>query len=193
MIGDALVFIRNRLNAHFESGTDSQEPLENQVVFLEGEKTDSLTFKLGAVSMLLINIEEERIQRAADPYTRTAPDGTRQTVLPDIRLNLYVLFVAHYKQYEISLSRLSQVIRYLQAHRVIQHHDAPELNEEIEKLVIELVTLPFSEQNEVWNALRVPYQPSVLYRVKMLVFQHEPEVGAAGITEKRITSSQVTP
>ena len=92
---------------------------------------------------------------------------------PDIRLNLYVLFVAHYKQYEDSLKYLSLIISYFQTHRVIDQHDAPELNEKIERLVLELVTLPFSEQNEVWNALRITYHPSVLYKVKMLVFQDE--------------------
>jgi hypothetical protein len=32
-----------------------------------------------------------------------APDGTRYKIQPEIRLNLYVLFVARFKQYEDAL------------------------------------------------------------------------------------------
>ena len=59
-------------------------------------------------------------------------------------------------------------------------------SENIERLVIELVTLPFSQQNEIWSALRVAYHPSVLYKVKMVVFQDEdgatpPDIGETTI------------
>ena len=67
---------------------------------------------------------------------------------------------------------------------MLNHLNAPELSENIEQLVMELVTLPFSEQNEVWSSLRVTYHPSVLYKVKMVVFQDEDAVGMPEIGEK---------
>jgi hypothetical protein len=143
------------------------------VVFLDGDKMDPVSFKLGAVTVLLVNLERENILRAADPYTRTLANGSLQKVQPEIRLNLYVLFVARFKEYERSLSYLSAIISYFQSHQVFNQQNAPELDETIEQLVIELITLPFSEQNEVWSALRTTYHPSVLYKVKMLVFRDE--------------------
>lgn len=183
MISDALVFLKNRLNTYLNSGRNPDDSQEDPVVFLDGADMEPLTFKLGAVSVLLINIEEENTLRAPDPYIRTFPDGTRQKVHPEIRLNLYVLFVARFTQYEEALRYLSLIIRYFQNHPVSNHHEAPELSENIEQLVMELVTLPFSEQNEVWNSLRVTYHPSVLYKVKMVVFQDEDAVRMPEIEE----------
>lgn len=184
MIKEALVFLKDRLNSHLSSGRNADEVQEDPVVFLDGEKMDPLAFKLGAVSILLINLEEETTLRAADLYQRPGPDGTRQKVQPDIRLNLYVLLVARFKQYEESLHQLSLIIRYFQNHRLFDQHNAPELGENIEQLVVELITLPFSEQNEVWSALRVAYHPSVLYKVKMVIFKDEDGVGLPEIEER---------
>ncbi len=184
MISDALVFLKNRLNTHLNSGRNPEESQEDRVVFLDGQNMEPLSFKLGAVSVLLINIEEENTLRAPDLYKRISPDGTSQKVHPEIRLNLFVLFVAHFKQYEESLRYLSLIIQYFQTHRVLDHHEAPELSENIEQLVIELITLPFSEQNEVWSSLRVTYHPSVLYKVKMIVFQDKDALGISEIEEK---------
>jgi hypothetical protein len=184
MIKDVLVFLKDRLNSYLNSGRNPAEVKEDLVVFLDGEKMDPLTFKLGAVSILLINLQEETALRAPDLYQRLGPDGTRQKVQPDIRLNLYVLLVARFKQYEESLHQLSLIIRYFQNHRLFDQHNAPELSENIEQLVVELITLPFSEQNEVWSALRVAYNPSVLYKVKMVIFKDEDEVGIPKIEER---------
>ena len=189
MIGQVFVFLKNRLNAHLSSGSKPDESSEDRVVFLDGQKMDPLTFKLGAVSILLINIEEEKNLRLPDPYLKTTSNGTHQKINPEIRLNLQVLFVAHFKQYEESLRYLSLIIRYFQTHRLLNHHNAPELSESIEQLVMELVTLPFSEQNEVWNALRVTYHPSVLYKVKMIVFQDEDTVKMPEIGEKTLKTA----
>jgi hypothetical protein len=97
--------------------------------------------------------------------------------------------VAHYQQYEDSLRNLSAIIQYFQNHRLFTQQDAPELSENIEQLVVELVTLSFSEQNEVWGSLRLPYHPSVLYKVKMIVFQDEAPREMPEITEKAIRTS----
>jgi hypothetical protein len=175
MINEVLIFLKNHLNAYLNvsSGLSRGESTEDRVVFLDGEKMDPITFKLGAVTALLINVEEENTLRPPDPYTAVSADGMQRKVQPDIRLNLYVLFVARFKQYEQGLSYLSRIIQHFQNHRVFDNHNAPELNGNIERLILELVTLPFSEQNELWNSLRTTYHPSVLYKVKMLVLKDE--------------------
>ena len=189
MIGDVLVFLKQQLNdfMRLSLGHDGSQP--DPVDFIDGEKMDPLTFRAGAVSLLLLNLEEESSLRAADPYRRTTSNGVQQAIQPDIRLNLYVLFVARYVRYVDSLHALSLVIRYFQNHRVFAHSNAPGLSESIERLSVELITLPFAQQNEVWNALRVSYHPSVLYRVKMVVFQDEEALAAPELTEKVINTS----
>jgi hypothetical protein len=188
MISDALIFLKNHLNAHLsaQSGSLPGDSSEDKVVFIDGEKMDPVTFKLGAVSALLLNIEEERTGRAADPYMRIAEDGSSQRVQPDIRLNLYVLFVSRFKEYEQALTHLSRIIQHFQGHRVLDHDNAPELSERIDKLIVELITLSFAEQNEVWNALRTTYHPSVLYKVRLIVFRDAQAVRSPEIQEKII-------
>jgi hypothetical protein len=189
MIGAALVFLKNQLNNYLTSisGHDGTQP--DVVDFVSGDNMEPLSFKSGAVSLLLINLEEDHTLRSADPYQRTSTNGTKQQIQPEIRLNLYVLFVARYVKYEDALHSLSLVIRYFQQHRLFTHTDAPTLSETIERLVIELITLPFAQQNEVWSALRVAYHPSVLYKVKMVVFQDDDAQTTPGIGETSIRYS----
>ncbi len=193
MLYEVLVFLRNHLNAHLRtlSGGRPDETREDAVVFIDGEKMDPVTFKLGAVSVLLINMQEETTLRAPDLYSRVAANGDRQAVQPEIRLNLYVLFVAHFKQYEDALRYLSLIIQHFQNHRVFTPRSAPELDDDIEQLIVELNTLSFAEQNEVWNALRTTYHPSVLYKVKMVVFRDGDAITAPTIAEKQIGISQL--
>ncbi len=175
MIDDVLLFLKNELNAHLsrDGAGDAGDGLEDKVVFLDGEKMDPVSFKLGAVTLLLINVEEEPILRAPDPYSRLASDGTAYSAQPDIRVNLCVIFVARFKQYEQSLAHLSKIIQYFQIHRVFDQRNAPSLTDGIDRLIMELLTLPFSEQNDLWNALRTTYHPSVLYKVKTIVFEDQ--------------------
>ena len=184
MIDETLVFLKNSLNTLLGSGRKPHDPQEDQVVFPTGESTESPSFKLGAVSILLINLEQETALRSPDLYLRTLPDGTVQKVQPEIRLDLYVLFVAHYQQYQDSLRNLSTIIQYFQNHRLITPYDSPELDEKIGQLVIELVTLSMSEQNEIWGSLRLPYHPSVLYKVRTVVFQTEAAAEMPAVKER---------
>ena len=189
MISNALVFLKNQLNAHLRVGHMLDAPIDDRVVFLDGERTDPVTFKAGAVTALLINIEEETALRPPDRFSSVTENGTREQVQPEIRLNLYVLFVARFKKYEEGLAHLSEIIQYFMGHRQFDAATSPELGEDLERLVVELVTMPFSEQNEVWNALRTTYLPSVLYRVKMVVFRDSQAARAAPITQRQIEVS----
>lgn len=188
MIGEALVQVCNLLNAYLnmKSGWTPGDDGEAKVVLLDGEKSDPVGFKLDAVTGLLINVEQEHTLRSADPHKRIQTNGTSVAVQPEIRLNLYVLFVASFKKYEQGLNCLSHIIQYFQSNRVFDHLNAPMLSDSVEKLIIEMVTLPFSEQNQIWSTLRTPYRPSVLYRVRMLVFADDAATGTAAIEEEVI-------
>jgi hypothetical protein len=126
------------------------------------------------VSILLVRIEEDTALRKPDRYERVSSDGSRQRAEPEIRMNLWVLFVAKFPDdYGQSLHQLSRLVRYFQNHRVFNQENSPNLKQEISQLVLELITLSFSEQNEIWGALRSAFQPSALYKVKLIVFQDD--------------------
>lgn len=172
MIDQALVFIRDEINRHLqqEGGKrpDTSETV-GDVVFIED--LDPIAFPIGSISVLLVNIEHERLMRPADPFRRTAPDGTSQRINPDVRIDLSVLFVARFAKYADTLRLLSAVVQFFLEHPAFVRGEHPGLPDTIEKLLIEPITLTFAAQNEVWNALRATYQPSLLYRIRTLVFQ----------------------
>ena len=184
MIGGVLSFLRKRLDDYLraELGGGS-EPVGDKVVFVEGDKMEPLTFQEGAVSELLINVEEERVLRAADPYLRVQEDGKPQRVQPDLRLVLYLLFVAKFKQYDQAWNHVGKVIEFLQSNRVFDRQASPELPAGVDKLTVELVSQTFSEQSDVWSSLRLAYHPSVLYRVRLVLFRDVKPAARAQVTK----------
>lgn len=184
MIADVLNFLRRHLDERLriDRGGSQDDAGGERVVFVDGDKMEPISFQLGSVSLVLINVEQERVLRSADLHLRQNEDGTRQRVQPDIRLILYILFVARFKKYDVAWEHLSAILEHLQSTPVFEPPDAPELPAGVEKLIVELVTLGFSEQNEVWNALRTTAHPSLLYRVKLLAYRDRrpaqtPEIG----------------
>lgn len=187
MISEALIFIKDLLNEHLcaQAGQTLGEA-EDKVIFIDGENLDPISFKLGAITCLLINIEEEKVLRLADPYVQTRTDGAKVRVQPDIRMNLYVLFIARFKLYEQGLNYLSRILEYFQTNRVLDHTNTPSLSPRIDRLIMELTTLAFAEQNEVWNALRTTYHPSMLYKVRMLVLREDVAIRGNNVDDTEI-------
>lgn len=183
MIGNVLAFVRRQLDEHlraeFPAGTD---PIGDKVVFVEGDKMDPLTFAPEAVSLLLINLEEDRVLRPPDLYSRSLPNEAALRVNPDIRLILNILFVARFKQYDAAWNHLTQVLSFFQSKPTIEEGD-PGVPVGVERLTFELVTLRFAEQNEVWNALRATQHPSLHYRLKMVVLRDAKPAPAPQITQ----------
>lgn len=184
MIAETLNFLRRHLDERLrvELGGSQDDATGDRVVFIDGDKLEPISFQLNAVTVLLINVEEERLLRSPDLYVRTHEDGTRQRVQPDIRLVLYVLFVARFKKYDAGWQHLSKILEHLQTNRVFDQAGAPDLPPGLDRLILELVTLDFAAQNEVWNALRTTHHPSLLYRVKLLAYRdrrpaESPEIG----------------
>jgi hypothetical protein len=192
MLGEALQFLRETVNDHLRTGLGLRPPEleEGLVVFPGSDKVDAPDFKLERVTVLLVNIEEEHAARSADPHRRLLPDGTTQQVSPPISVNAYVLFVARFKEYDKSLQYLSHVLQLFQARRVFDHGSAPRLSDRIEKLTMELLTLPFSEQNHLWGILRAAYHPSLLYRLRMIVFSDQQGLAPPVVTQ---TMTRVRP
>ncbi len=190
MLGEVLEFLRERVHDHLRTSagwrpTDTEPEL---VAFPRGEQADAPSFELGRVTLLVVNLEEDHTLRPADPYRRSLPDGTTEQVQPPIHINAYVLFVAHFKEYAKSLRHLSRVLQFFQSHRVFDHESAPELAASVEKLTLELLTLPFSEQNHLWGVLRAAYRPSLLYKVRMVVFSEDQGSAPPLVTETTTTA-----
>ncbi len=117
MIGAALTYLRDKVNTHLQDGeTDSGQPL---VVFVEGDKIDPLSIQSGRVNILVVNVEEERELRGANPYY----DERSQRINPDIPLTISALFIARFNDYPTSWNYLTDIIRFFQSHPVLERAD----------------------------------------------------------------------
>ena len=170
MIGAALTYLRDKVNTHLQHGvTDSGQPL---VVFVEGDKIDPLNIQSGRVNILVVNVEEERELRGANPYY----DERRQRINPNIPLTISALFIARFNDYPTSWNYLADIIRFFQSHPVLeraddQGHPSNIMPEGIESLRCEMISLNFQQQNEVWSALRVTQHPALLYKIKLITLR----------------------
>ncbi|MFK0733585.1 MAG: DUF4255 domain-containing protein [Gloeotrichia echinulata GP01] len=149
------------------------------------------SFQNDAITVLLVNLEEEYTFRSGASHEQISNQGTNPQSYPNIYMNLYVLFAANFTEYRQSLMFLSLIINFFQSHRLFNHHNSPSLSSDIEKLILELVNVPFSEQRDIWSYLGMSYMPSVIYKVRMVVFADTEtvEIGA-NITETQITTSK---
>lgn len=170
MLGSVLTFFQKELTDYLEL-IGATNNLVAFPKYGEGSR-ESINFQNDGLNLMIVNLEEENILRQSDMFVQKRNDISFP-VFPEIRLNLYLLFVADLNNYLTSVNMLSLVIRYFQAKRIFDHTNSPGLPSELEKLTMELITQPFAQQNDIWNALRTAYKPSLLYKVRMVVFQED--------------------
>jgi hypothetical protein len=170
LIGAALTYLRDKVNTHLQDGeTDSGQPL---VVFIEGDKIDPLNIQSGRVNILVVNVEEERELRGANPFY----DERSQRINPDIPLTISALFIARFNDYPTSWNYLTDIIGFFQSHPVLerannQAQSSNNMPEGIESLRCEMISLNLQQQNEVWGALRITQHPALLYKIKLITLR----------------------
>jgi hypothetical protein len=171
MLGEVIGLLKDQVNAYLgaRSGWGTAQPDHGQVDFLKSDRVESPDFKLNGVTLLLVNLEQEHALRPGDPYLRTLADGTSQRV-------------ARFTDYQEGLKYISLILQFFQSNRVFDHENAPNLSPAIDRLLVEPVTLPLSEQNMLWGLLRAAYLPSLLYKLRLVVYQDEDGVSLPNST-----------
>ncbi len=116
----------------------------------------------------LINIEEERIARDPQNFIKRT-DGILFKN-PAVHLNLTLLFtsVRHVGGYGIALQNIQQVIEFFQKKYVFDQSNTANLNDGIEKLVLEMISLNMEQLHQLWSMLGGKYHPSVAYKMRMI-------------------------
>ncbi|WP_075341988.1 DUF4255 domain-containing protein [Tenacibaculum agarivorans] len=174
MIHTTLQILKDKLNEYLRI----KAKVDNDLIkFIDSNNNDPVSFTNNVITPFLINISEDRKFRNADQYRGVVKNGIRTQFNPEIRIELLILFVSKFSDYNQALKFLSYVIKFFQSNRMFTPLNAPELSDEqIEKLTVELISLPLEEQNQVWHSLNTSYLPSVLYRVRLLSFTDDESV-----------------
>lgn len=190
MIDEVMLCLKHRLNTHLSPLLAPFAPDGEPVAFPD-TRDSVLHFPDNQITLLLVNLEEDTSLRAPDLHSTRDANGVTRRISPDLRINLYVLFVAYYADYTHALAAISHVIDHFQSHRILDRQNTPLLSERVERLHLEIVTLPFDAQNRLWRSLGQTYRPSVMYRVRLLVFRDQDSPGAGQIQETAAHISQL--
>lgn len=187
MIHLAVDHIVERLNENVNLRTGGIADRVVQVNLLD-QSGNEIAEAEGKVVLSLVNLEEDPAVRSIDPYHRQ-DDGSYQKVEPEVRLYLYLLFIANLTDYDEALKSISHIISFFQKQRYFDYAEIPDLEDRAGRLVFELYSLTFEQLNHLWGALGAKYRPSVLYRVRVVSIQEKQiEAVIPGVEEIEVRS-----
>ena len=170
MIHLALKFLKDQVLSRLHQDGEPDNVLLISVVNDKGE----YNILPGQVSVSAINIEEEKILKMQLPPERRTSDNV-QFANPEIKLNVFMMLAANPGKdfYEDALRKLSEAIFLFQGVNVFDRINFPLLDRGIEKLIVDLYTLSFEQQNQLWGSLGAKYIPSVIYKVRLIVIDDQ--------------------
>lgn len=170
MINTILTKIKDKLNDYFREITALDA---SQVSFPDGAKMEPLILPNNSVVPMLVHIEEEKMFRQANLHDGILTNGSKTGLRPSIGITVQVLFICNFSDYEQSLQFLSLVIAYFHKYPLLDHYNTPSMPDSVEKVIIEMVTMPIAQRNELWSSLRTTYRPSVLYKMGVLIYHDD--------------------
>lgn len=171
MLDQALVFIEDTLNNYLMTQMKLTESVVviNPIVGTEGK---SIAENENKLVISLINLENESNQ----PYNvRYSHVNNKQVanVQPDVRFNLDLLLAANFSVYEESLKFLSSAIGFFQLNPSLDEVRTPQIPKQVGRLDFHVESLNYFEMHNLWSSMGAKYQPSIVYKVRLVKFQGE--------------------
>lgn len=129
---------------------------------------------LNRLVMSVVSIERETAGGIGGGEVRNGSGGFLKG-FPAVNVNLNVVFAAVYdpKRYADSLSVISSVLLFIQANPFFYTADR-------QKYRVEMVSLSLEELNYIWSCMGGHYYPSVVCRIRGLVFDAGEIRGTSG-------------
>ena len=178
MISAVLTNITQDLNAHlnrkFQSRTDKV-----LLSGLVGPDGNAIIKEESALVLSIVNIEHETNTENNRGYVRLNGGGIGQQY-PPVNINIYLLLsmLFNEKKYPEGLKWLSGAIGFFQSHPVFNHQNMTNFPAAVRKVTCEIVNLNIQDMSHFWGALGAKYQPSIIYKLRMLSIQ-EGDIPAA--------------
>lgn len=174
MIDYTLEFLRGELESflltHIPMGETERVKVSN-IVTQDGEDDNTPTqLSRNRILCSVVHMQEERIGREPGKSI-VSEDGKVKYREPDLRLNLYLLFAAHFEHYQTGMRNLSGVISFFQSHRVFDPRNYPHMNSALNRLIVDTHTFSMDQAFQFWQSLGGKFLPSMLYKVRLLTFQ----------------------
>lgn len=176
MINSAVSHLANQLNQFLKQTYALPEDivLMSNLVDYVGSAAPNTNNKL---VVFLANLEKDTV-----PFRQhqQGGDNARSAVSnPPICLNLYVVVAANFNgaNYPEALKFISSTIGFFQRFPMFDHQVTPDLDDRIEKLILNIENMKINELSNLWTLLGGKYLPSILYKVRMVAFDTEDVIG----------------
>lgn len=170
MLSNAVEFIKLKLEEFLSYKAGSSEAIL-QLSSLSDSNSDKNSDN-NVINMSIVNIEEE--EAMANRLSYTDKEGEIQKKNPPVYLNIYLLFSMDFKDsnYLEGLHWLSFIIQFFQENKLFTA-DTTAMPKKIERLNFELVNIEIDNMSRFWGALGANYQPSVIYKMRMISIDSE--------------------
>jgi hypothetical protein len=166
MIDAALAHIAQQLN---QSLRRAYLVAEDLVVVSSLHECDGglATGTANRLALFLVNLQRDTV----GGITPRASAQTRHLVQPaPVHLNLMLMVAANFggSTYQEGLKLLSSALAFFQSRPLFDHHNTPELDRRIDRLVLDLENLDYSQLSQVWGLFGGRYLPSAVYRLRLI-------------------------
>ncbi len=168
MIDTAISHIAKDVNQHLMRSFELNEDVVVVSNILEQDGTVA-THVNNKIVVSLVNIEKETVALSRPRVTNAS--GMRDTVSnAPIHVNLYLMFASYFSgnNYQEGLKFISQTISFFQGQSMFDQHNSPDLDRNINKLVMDIHNLSITDLSNLWGVLSGRYLPSVLYKLRMV-------------------------
>ena len=159
MIAKALNFVTDQLDSYLKRKTSATAPMV-KLSSVTSTAEDTLVVSLVNISKEVTIANQSNIGRDNIALSKQAPP---------VYLNLYILISAAFKEnnYKEGLQWLSLAINFFQEYPFFNSSQT-QMPNGIDTLSFELVNLDIDNMSRFWGALGTNYQPSVIYKMRML-------------------------
>lgn len=167
MIHQSLQYVVDELNAYLQLRSPSLTPDRLVLESLFDADGNLNTSARDKVVLSLVNVQQDPVYQPVETYEKR-PDGKAELVRPELKVNLFLLFVANLSGYSECLKALEQIISFFQAHHSFRYSAIPTLSDQPGRMVFDLYSMTFEQQNHLWGALGSKYRPSIMYKVSLV-------------------------
>jgi hypothetical protein len=179
MIFQAMELIRQNLNTFLSaSGPVTPEPvILGNIAYATPDSPGGPVDESAQIYMSLVNVEEE-LTLKNQSAVRQSEIRPLAYVNPPIHVNLFLLFTANHKDYNMAIRNLGHVLLFFQSNRTFSIARTPVAstgvfatpgeNENRIKISLDLMSLTFEQVNHLWGSLGGKQMPFLLFKARQV-------------------------
>ena len=169
MLNKALQFTNDVLDQFLKNrfGLDESRVVLNNLIESSGAIPQ---INQNKVVISLINIEKE----TAKPFyirNQKLSNGNYADINPSERYNLDLLISSNFDDYSETLKFLNAVILFFQINNALDATSFSSIPDGLSKLEFEIEKITYHQMQSLWTAMGAKYQPSVIYKLRLITLQ----------------------